>query len=110
MMLIYKKHDKKQEIADAENKSNELAKPEILENTMRFDEPINDTTNVLSKNNRHMVANKNKKTKEEIKEANRIYKQKQREKMKEKYGDEEYKKIRAKEIADSRAKRKENSV
>lgn len=110
IMLIYKKHDKKQEIAGAENKSNELAKPEILENTMRFDEPINDTTNVLSKNNRHMVANKNKKTKEEIKQANRIYKQKQREKMKKKYGDEEYKKIRAKEIADSRAKRKENNV
>jgi hypothetical protein len=30
--------------------------------------------------------------------------------MKEKYGNEEYKKIRAKEIADSRAKKKENSV
>jgi hypothetical protein len=29
--------------------------------------------------------------------------------MKEKYGDEEYKKIRAKEIADARAKRKENN-
>ena len=88
----------------------------ILENTMIFKESINNnTTNSppkikLNENNRHMVPNKNKKTKEEIKEANRLYKQKQREKMKEKYGNEEYKKIRAKEIADSRAKKKENSV
>jgi len=30
--------------------------------------------------------------------------------MKEKYGDEEYKKMRAKEIAEARAKRKENAL
>jgi hypothetical protein len=47
--------------------------------------------------------NKPKKSIEEIREANKIYKQHQREKLKEKYGEEEYKKIRAKEIAKYRA-------
>jgi hypothetical protein len=70
---------------------------------------VHESENPKIKENRHLVVNRNKKTKEEIKDANRLYKQKQREKMKEKYGDEEYKKIRAKEIADTRAKRKENN-
>ena len=51
----------------------------------------------------------NKKSKEEMNEAARLRKQKQRELQKEKYGDEEYKRIRASEIAKSRAKKKETS-
>ena len=53
--------------------------------------------------NNSIPRNKPKKSIEEIKEANKIYKQRQREKLKEKYGEEEYKKIRAKEIASYRA-------
>jgi hypothetical protein len=60
--------------------------------------------------NKNIIKNVNKKTKEEIKEANRLYKQKQREKMKEKYGNEEYKKKRAQEIADSRSKKEGKKV
>jgi len=93
LFLIYKKHD-------SINETN-LAARENVKLT------IDESENPKIKENRHLVVNKNKKTKEEIKDANRLYKQKQREKMKEKYGDEEYKKIRAKEIADARAKRKE---
>ena len=46
-----------------------------------------------------MVANKNKKTDEEKREEARLKKQRQRAELKEKYGDEEYKKMRATEIA-----------
>jgi len=94
-LLIYKKHN-------SINETNLVAHENV---NLIVDEPENPKI----KENRHLVVNKNKKTKEEIKDANRMYKQKQREKMKEKYGDEEYKKIRAKEIADTRAKRKENN-
>lgn len=52
----------------------------------------------------------NKKTPEQIKENAKVRKQKQREQLKERYGDEEYKKIRAKEIADQRKKRDENMI
>ena len=95
LFLIYKKH----------NSINETNLLTVANENVKLivDEPENPKI----KENRHLVVNKNKKTKEEIKDANRLYKQKQREKMKEKYGDEEYKKIRAKEIADARAKRKE---
>jgi hypothetical protein len=116
MVLIYAKNRDKPEKIDTENENNDSVKTELLEKTMIFNEIIkNNTTisppkNKLNENNRHMVPNKNKKTKEEIKEANRLYKQKQREKMKEKYGNEEYKKKRAQEIADSRSKKKEKSV
>jgi len=71
--------------------------PETLINT----ENLNNTV----QGNKHIVVNKNKKTVEEIRVANRIYKQKQREKLKEKYGDEDYKKMRAKEIAELRRKK-----
>jgi hypothetical protein len=50
----------------------------------------------------------NKKSPEQIKEEARIRKQKQRERLKEKYGDEEYKKKRAIEIAEYRKKKKED--
>jgi len=94
-LLIHKKQD-------SINETNLVSHENV---NLIVDEPENPKI----KENRHLVVNRNKKTKEEIKDANRLYKQKQREKMKEKYGDEEYKKIRAKEIADTRAKRKENN-
>jgi len=49
-----------------------------------------------------------KKTKEEIREQARLRKQKQRELLKEKYGNEEYNKIRAAEIAKNRAEKNNN--
>ena len=49
----------------------------------------------------------NKKTPEEKREAERLKKQKQREQLREKYGDEEFRKMRAKEIADCRKKKKD---
>lgn len=52
----------------------------------------------------------NKKTTEEIREEARIRKRKQRDKLKEKYGDEEYKKQRSKELADYRNSKKEKRI
>jgi len=52
----------------------------------------------------------NKKTPEQIKEACRLRKQKQRADLQAKYGDEEYKKKHAKEIAEARLKRKQQSA
>ena len=49
----------------------------------------------------------NKKTPEEKREAERLKKQKQRDQLREKYGDEEFRKMRAKEIADTRKKKKD---
>jgi hypothetical protein len=46
----------------------------------------------------------NKLSGEDRKEKNRLYKQRQRERLIAKYGDEEYKKMRAKEIAENRRK------
>lgn len=50
--------------------------------------------------------NKNKKTKEEIREASRVKKVNQRQAMREKYGNEEYKKRRAEELAKLRRDKK----
>jgi hypothetical protein len=57
--------------------------------------------------NRNIVANKNKKTDEEKREETRVKKQRQRAELKERYGDEEYKKMRAMELATYRKKKQE---
>jgi hypothetical protein len=89
-----------------------------MKNIWDYDEFINKLVAIYEKNkdrinneenkdvelvNNIIPRNKPKKSIEEIREANKIYKQHQREKLKEKYGEEEYKKIRAKEIAKYRA-------
>jgi len=95
-MLIYENH-----------KNDFGLEEETLQNTMILNDYVNNiVNNVEQPNNRHIVINTNKKSKEEIKEANKIYKQKQRERLKERYGDEEYKKLRAKEIAQYRSEKK----
>ena len=67
---------------------------------------IKSTENSKTNSNKRIVQNKQKKTKEELREAARIKKQKQRQALREKYGDEEYKKMKAKELAEYRAKKK----
>ena len=52
----------------------------------------------------------NKLTQEEIREKERIKKQKQRDAIKEKYGDDEYRKRRAEEIARTRQKKKMQEI
>jgi hypothetical protein len=74
-----------------------------------------ETTTIISKTHRpskNIVKNVNKKSTEEKREDARIRKQISRDKLKEKYGDEEYKKQRAKELADYRKSKKEtlNSI
>ena len=103
LLLIYENHknvffEDETEIIESTNDILLLDsnKSSILETS------INNFVNSNTENNKHIVVNKNKKTKEQMREANRLYKQKQREKLKENYGDEEYKKLRANEIAELR--------
>jgi hypothetical protein len=67
--------------------------------------PTTTTTTTKNIHTRNLVKT-NKKTKEEVTENARLRKQKQREALKDKYSDEEYKKMRAAEIAKNRANKK----
>ena len=72
-----------------------------------------ETTTIINnthKPSKNIVKNMNKKTAEEKREEARIRKQISRDKLKEKYGDEEYKKQRAKELADYRKSKEETSL
>ena len=64
-----------------------------------FDICMSLKTELIQTNNKDIVTNKNKKTDEEKREEARLKKQRQRAELKEKYGDEEYKKMRATELA-----------
>ena len=65
--------------------------------------------NKTCKPSKNIVKNTNKKTPEEKRKQARIRKQQQRERLKEKYGDEEYKQMKAKELADYRKSKKETN-
>lgn len=72
-----------------------------------------ETTTIISKTHKpskNIVKIMNKKSTEEKREDARIRKQISRDKLKEKYGDEEYKKQRAKELADYRKSKKETTI
>ena len=71
-----------------------------------------ETTTIICKTHKpskNIVKNTNKKTSDKKSEDARLRKQKQREALKEKYGDEEYKKMKAKEIAEYRKSKKETN-
>ena len=67
-----------------------------------------ETEKKRNQRNRNIVANTNKKTDEEKREEARLKKQRQRAELKERYGDEEYKKIRATEHAAYRKNKQED--
>ncbi len=67
-----------------------------------------ETEKKRNQRNRNMVVNKNKKTDEEKREEARLKKQRQRAELKERYGDEEYKKMRATELAAYRKNKQED--
>ena len=66
-----------------------------------------ETEKKRNQRNRNIVANTNKKTDEEKREEARLKKQRQRAELKERYGDEEYKKMRAMELATYRKNKQE---
>jgi len=71
-----------------------------------------ETTTIICKTHKpskNIVKNTNKKTSEEKREQARLRKQKQREELRAKSGDEEYKKMKAKELADYRKSKKETN-
>jgi len=85
---------------------------EILETNNREKEKIRkqkyrEKKHKENNNDNNGLKHLNKKTPEEKREAERLKKQKQRAQLREKYGDEEFRKMRAKEIADTRKKKKD---
>jgi hypothetical protein len=77
------------------------------------DEPISSVKFGVNCNKeviRNIVANKNKKTVDEKREAARIRKQQQRKRLVEKYGDEECKKMHAQKIAENRRKKQNKEI
>jgi hypothetical protein len=84
-----------------------IYKEQIIKNTLLQNEITNEVTNVESEvpKEKRTIIKGHKLNPEEIKHNNRIRKQKQRELLKEHYGNEEYNKIHAKQIAENRKKR-----
>jgi hypothetical protein len=78
------------------------------EYTEKKEEVVEKKEEVVEKNNKSIAIKekKHKKTKEELKEEARVRKQKQRAKQRENLTEEEYKKMRAQEIANYRANKK----
>ena len=84
----------------------------INKDTLLQNEITNEVTNVESEvpKEKRTIIKGHKLNPEEIKHNNRIRKQKQRELLKEHYGNEEYNKIHAKQIAENRKKRIKNTI
>ena len=81
-----------------------IIKPDTITNDI-INIPVEENiTNINLQENRYIVVS-NKLSSEQIKENARLRKQKQRKLLKEKYGNEEYNKLRAKEIAEQRKKK-----
>ena len=87
--------------ADADN-------AQIINNMLINETPTASKDNPSNGNNKDIVTNKNKKTDEEKREEARLKKQRQRAELKERYGDEEYKKMRATELAVYRKNKQED--
>lgn len=120
--LIYEYNNTKETLEEKEEKpdnitfrveelDNSIAVSNIIENiTVRNN--VRNETEIISSNNNHTkiepnnksLIKGNKKTHEQVREAAKLKKQKQREELKARYGDEEYKKMNAKKIAEYRAK------
>jgi hypothetical protein len=86
-----------------------IKKKKYRENIKNNNEKNYNNVNIHDINNAK-ISHLNKKTPEQIKEESALRKQKQREKLKEKYGNEEYKKKRALEIAEYRKIKKTNQL
>jgi hypothetical protein len=94
-MLIYN-HNTIENV-DIENQViGEVVENNVIEN--------HDVENEVVQEKRTIVKG-NKLTQEQIKEKARLRKQKQRDELRKKYGDEEYRKMHAKEIAENRRNR-----
>ena len=83
------------------NETNELIK-EIPNSITKVEKIVKEK----DQQEKTQIVRGNKLTQEEIREKERIKKQKQRDAIKEKYGDQEYRKMRAEEIARTRQKKK----
>jgi len=107
MLMIYNKHSTN--IQKEKNQTKTQKYRDKLIETIGIDEYRKREREQKQKqrNQQNIVKNTNKKTPEEKREQARLRKQKQREELRARYGDEEYKKNKAKELADYRKSKKE---
>ena len=89
-MMIYK-HNKIENVVI----ENQVIENEIVENIVIENQVVQE---------KRTIVKTNKLSSDQIKERNRIKKQRQRERLIAKYGNQEYNKMRAKEIAENRRK------
>jgi hypothetical protein len=120
MLMIYNKHFTNTNIRNEKNQTN-IQNEKNQTKTQKYRNNLIETIGIdeyrkrereqkqKQRNKTNIVKNMNKKTSEEKREEARIRKQISRDKLKEKYGDEEYKKQRAKELADYRKSKKETN-
>jgi hypothetical protein len=108
--LNHKKHYKKMIASDTVEERN-IKKQQNNIKMREYREKIkiknNLEKNEENENENSKIYHLNKKTPEQIKEEAKLRKQKQRAKLREKHGDQEYKRIHALEIAENRKKKKE---
>jgi hypothetical protein len=103
LKLIYERYNTKPSTNQTNNDIIKTEEINIIENQLKK-EPMKET--LIIRENRIMVKS-NKKTPQQLKEEAAERKRKQRLALKERYGDEEYKKTHAKNIAEQRKKQKE---
>jgi hypothetical protein len=103
-MMIYKNNKIENVVIEnqviGEDIENEIVENVVIEN--------GEVENIVIENQvvqeKRTIVKSNKLSSDQMKERNRIKKQRQRERLIAKYGNEEYKKMRAKEIAENRRK------
>jgi len=93
--------DEKDELFNANNE-----KDDELSNINNEVSSLQDNELIKLKNTKMCAKTKSKKSNDELREINRLNKQKSRQLMKEKYGDEEYKRKKALDMAEYRANKK----
>lgn len=103
--LIYKKLDRPKIKRAITKEKIKVVEPDVL--IINYLNVLKTPVNIEENNN---IVKSNKKTSEEKTEIAKIKKQKQRAELRERYGDEKYKKMRAEEIASTRRNIKLNEV
>ena len=113
MLMIYNKHitniQKKNNQAKTQKYRNNLMETIGIEEYRKRESERKQKQRNQTNISKNITKNMNKKSTEEKREEACIRKQISRDKLKEKYGDEEYKKNKAKELADYRKLKKESS-
>jgi hypothetical protein len=104
-MLIYNHNKIENVVIENQVIQNTVIENQIIENVVIENQVIENVVIENQVQEKRNIVKGNKLTQEQLKEKARLRKQKQRDELRNKYGDEEYRKMHAKEIAENRRKR-----